>query len=109
MNRGADLLANPRTEDVDAVSVVVPCYNAAPFVSETLGSVFAQTYPSVEVIAVDDASTDDSWSVLDSFRETIAGACSIPSEIGSGRFVSNRTAAAAMRAIEEPSSRRGAS
>jgi glycosyltransferase involved in cell wall biosynthesis len=42
------------------VSVVITSYNSGPYLRETLESVFAQTYPSVEVIVVDDGSTDDS-------------------------------------------------
>ena len=46
------------------VSVVTPCFNAAPFVAETIESVLAQTHPQVEQIVVDDASTDGSWEVV---------------------------------------------
>ena len=40
------------------VSVVIPAYNIAPFVKETLDSVFAQTYNNFEVILVNDGSKD---------------------------------------------------
>lgn len=45
------------------VSVVIPCYNAAPFLRETLDSVLKQTCPALEVIVVDDGSTDDSGAI----------------------------------------------
>lgn len=41
-----------------AVSVVIPCYNTAPWIAETLDSVFAQTYPDFEVILINDGSSD---------------------------------------------------
>ncbi|HET7220183.1 MAG TPA: glycosyltransferase family A protein [Vicinamibacterales bacterium] len=40
------------------VSVIVPAYNTAPFIAETLQSVFAQTYTDYEVIVINDGSPD---------------------------------------------------
>ena len=42
------------------VSIICLCYNQAPFVQEALESVWAQTYPEVELIVVDDGSADGS-------------------------------------------------
>jgi glycosyltransferase involved in cell wall biosynthesis len=49
---------------MELVSVVTPCYNAAPFVAETIAAVAAQSHPAVEHILVDDASTDRTWEIL---------------------------------------------
>jgi glycosyltransferase involved in cell wall biosynthesis len=46
------------------VSVIVPCYNAQSWVSSAVESALSQTWPEVEVIAVNDGSSDDSISVL---------------------------------------------
>ncbi|MBL7965269.1 MAG: glycosyltransferase family 2 protein [Flavobacteriales bacterium] len=46
------------------VSVLMPVYNKAPFVREAVESVLHGTYTDIEVVAVDDASTDDSLAVL---------------------------------------------
>lgn len=42
----------------DLVSVIIPAYNAAPYIKETLESVFAQTYRSFQVIVINDGSPD---------------------------------------------------
>lgn len=47
-----------------AVSICIPCHNAAPYVADAVGSVLGQTYRDLEVIVVDDASTDQSREVL---------------------------------------------
>src|SRR6516225_4929821 len=46
------------------VSVIIPCFNAEPYIGETLESVFAQSWPNIELIVVDDGSTDNSESVI---------------------------------------------
>lgn len=50
------------------VSIVVPCYNASPWLAETLESALAQTWPEKEIILVDDGSTDDSLAIARSFE-----------------------------------------
>ena len=47
-------------------SVIVPAYNAAPYLREAVESALGQTGPSVEVIVVDDRSTDDTLAVAES-------------------------------------------
>lgn len=49
------------------VSIIISCYNAEMYVSATLDSVFAQTYPELEVIVVNDGSTDSSASILETY------------------------------------------
>lgn len=53
------------------VSVVIPCYNAREFVTETLESVLAQSYPWLDVVVVDDGSSDGSWELIEGFGRGI--------------------------------------
>lgn len=46
------------------VTVICLCYNQARFVEEAIHSVLAQTYPHIQLVVVDDASTDDSVPVI---------------------------------------------
>lgn len=50
--------------DPELISVVMPCYNAMPYLDEAMQSVLGQSYPLVELIVVDDGSTDGSTEVL---------------------------------------------
>jgi glycosyltransferase involved in cell wall biosynthesis len=49
------------------VTVVIPAYNAAAFLRDAIESVLAQTYRPLEVIVVDDGSTDDTAAIAQSF------------------------------------------
>lgn len=51
------------------VSVVVPAYNNAEFVAETVRSVLGQTYQDFELIVADHASSDATWEVLQEFAD----------------------------------------
>ena len=48
------------------VSIIIPVYNKAAFVCETLESALAQTYPYTELVLVNDGSTDGSLEILKS-------------------------------------------
>ncbi len=52
-------------------SVVVSCYNKASYIQATVDSALAQTYPDVEVIVVDDGSSDESVRVLEQYGDRI--------------------------------------
>lgn len=51
------------------ISVIMPVYNAAPFLREAIRSIKWQTYKNWELIAVDDGSTDSSVDILRSFAD----------------------------------------
>jgi GT2 family glycosyltransferase len=52
-------------------SVVIDNYNYAAFVDRAIESALAQTWPHVEVVVVDDGSTDDSRAVIERYRDRI--------------------------------------
>jgi glycosyltransferase involved in cell wall biosynthesis len=48
---------------MELVSVIIPCLNAAPFIARCLKSCFEQSYPHIEIILIDNNSTDESISI----------------------------------------------
>lgn len=54
------------TKQPPLVSIVIPAFNAAAWVRETLDSALAQTHPRCEIIVVDDGSTDDTATIVQS-------------------------------------------
>jgi len=67
----------PQESPAPIFSVVIPAYNAAAFIEETLASLASQTFRDFEVIVVDDGSADDTKGVVDRYlaREGLRGCC----------------------------------
>jgi len=61
-------------EEFPLVSVIVPCYNVADYVSAALESVFNQSYKNWEIICVDDGSSDETISVIKKWHSSHEGA-----------------------------------
>ena len=59
--------------DFPLVSVVIPMFNSAKFIPQTLDSLLYQTIKNFEVVIVDDCSTDNSGEVVESFAEKFGG------------------------------------
>ena len=55
----------------ELVSIVIPVYNSEKYLEECLNSVLDQTYEHIEIIAVDDGSTDSSYDILKKYSDRI--------------------------------------
>ena len=53
------------------VSVIIPSYNNAPYLAAALDSVLTQSYAPLEIIVIDDASTDESSDVLANYADKV--------------------------------------
>ncbi|MGB7339227.1 MAG: glycosyltransferase family A protein, partial [Phototrophicaceae bacterium] len=55
----------------DRVSIIIPAYNSATYIRETLDSCLAQTYPALELIVIDDGSTDATVAIVQSYGDAV--------------------------------------
>ena len=62
------------------VSIIIPIYNAGKYIEQCLQSIFAQTWKSLEIIVVNDGSTDDSELKIKSFQDDRIKYYSIPNQ-----------------------------
>lgn len=56
-------------DTMDLISVIIPVYNVSNYLDQCLESVVSQDYPNLEIILVDDGSTDDSGEKCDAWAE----------------------------------------
>lgn len=85
--------------DRPGVSVVIPAYNVAEYVGEAIESALAQTYPNVEVVVVDDGSTDSTAAVIDSYRNEVVVVSQENQGLASARNAGIRSASGELFAL----------
>ncbi len=82
------------------VSIIIPCFNREKYLPETIASCLGQTYGSIELIIIDDGSTDRTWDIIKksmrnnpqikAIRTTNQGQCSARNlgiKLAKGRYV----------------------
>ena len=62
------------------VSVIIPVYNTAPYLRQCLDSVCKQTLQNIEIICINDGSTDNSAEILQQYEEKDSRVCVITQE-----------------------------
>lgn len=64
MSDDSSLRDRSESSDFPLVSVIIASYNHAPYIEASIRSVVAQTYPNVELLVIDDGSSDDSVEII---------------------------------------------
>ncbi|HEX7970917.1 MAG TPA: glycosyltransferase [Thiobacillus sp.] len=72
--------------DPALISVVMPCYNAAPYVEEAIESVLRQSYRHIELIVVDDGSKDESIRIIARLAASHPGRITVLHQTNSGPY-----------------------
>ena len=74
-----------------AISVVVPAYNKEPYIKQCMDSLVNQTFKNIEIIVVDDASTDNTLQILRDYEKKDSRVKIIAKEHNCGRHVARKT------------------
>ena len=61
---------NIPTSSLTMVSILVPVYNTAKYLQKCVDSLTGQTYSDLQIVLIDDGSTDDSWEIMKSLAKT---------------------------------------
>lgn len=99
-NNFVELISEDRITSEDVISVIVPVYNVSSYLKRCVDSLVHQSYDNLEIILVDDGSTDDSASICDEYASCdtrirvihqenigLSGARNIGLDKATGRFV----------------------
>lgn len=78
---------------MEKVSVIVPVYNAGPYLTQCIDSILNQTYHNIELILVNDGSTDGSATICESYRQVDQRVRLINKRLGGGGVGAARNSA----------------
>lgn len=78
---------------MEKVSVIVPVYNAGPYLTQCIDSILNQTYHNIELILVNDGSTDGSATICESYRRVDQRVRLINKKLGGGGVGAARNSA----------------
>lgn len=74
------------------ISILVAVYNAAEYLRDCLDSLLGQTFGNIEVICVDDASTDNSWAMLQDYAARDSRITALHMDVNRGQAVARNIA-----------------
>ena len=57
--------------DQRKVSIIVPCYNVDKYISDFIESILQQSYKNIEVIFINDGSTDNTESIINNYMDNL--------------------------------------
>lgn len=60
---------NTTSQNKISVSIIIPAFNVSSYIEDCIHSAFAQTYPHIEVICIDNNSTDETWHKLEELKQ----------------------------------------
>ncbi|MBX4197682.1 glycosyltransferase [Candidatus Saccharibacteria bacterium] len=63
-------MKSEKSENSPLVSVIMPVYNYEKYLADAIASVTGQTYKNLEIIIVDDGSTDRSWNIIEDYAKS---------------------------------------
>lgn len=87
----------PQLKDNPSISIIIPCFNEEKNVEETIHAALAQRYENIEVIAVNDGSTDKTRAILDRMAAQIPHLRVIHLAQNQGKAIALKTGAAAAK------------
>ena len=68
----------------DGITVIIPCYNVEKYLDSCVQSIINQTYKNLEIILVDDCSTDNTWKIIKQYEKKYDNIKALKNEKNSG-------------------------